>query len=498
MSTIDSILDVLRKTLEEKKQPLNEQYEVTSHWLARELDLVRKLVHYDPRDPTQSLSLEEMKSAPVPIVTNNSNYNSKKRKSPETSSEIKLSPEQKRSSVDVKDLLVAAGLPIDLNKLKKEQLLDELAKRGVTKFTMKNLKNELIDALENAITAEKRNSYKMEHDSVSSMTAFENNIVSVEPGVREASPLIEIISVPPAQPASAPESASAMKPRIRQGSLMDEFRKKVYNTNPSDAERDQKSKIENEFRNRQERHRDSIARKSQILEAPTAHGRQSAELVSPMDTIEAVQVSNVPFASSAAPSTAMDVASPIRATVHSTSQPEEAVEEEVQDSVVSMEEKDDIKDEEPEQDREFNGFEGGEAEEVVDENSESQGPLEQPQEEVVNEEPEEGEISDIEEEKEEEDEEKEEDTASVQSECLQNTSNSVLSQQSSATYSTHGSTHSKNSISSTGSGQSQPEATKKPSNLINLAGNASSFLDKPTNKPVVVSSFNCLIFFTVV
>jgi hypothetical protein len=478
MSTIDSILVVLRKTLEEKKQPLNEQYEVTSHWLARELDLVRKLVHYDPRDPTQSRSLEEMKSVPVPIVTNNSNYNNKKRKSPETSSEIKFSPDQKRPSVDVKDLLVAAGLPSDLNKLKKEQLLDELAKRGVTNFTMKNLKSELIDALENATTAEKRNRYKPEHDAVSSMTAYENIITSEEPMVREAVSMIE-------NPADAlvkttTEPTSTMKPCVRQGSLMDEFRKKVYSNNPSDAETIQTLKIENEFRNRQERHRDSIARKSQILEAPMSPALQPSITIPTTDA--EVMVSGVLFSFSAASSTAMDVGSPI----HSISQSAELAEEEVEETV-SVQEEDDIKDAVPEQEERINAHERAETEEVV-ESPCSQRPLEQSQEDVEEEEPEEGEVNDIEEEKEVEEEEKEEDTASVQSEFLQNTSNSVLSQQRSFMHSTSGSTHSKNSVSSSSSVQSQQEATKKPSNLVNLAGSSSSFLDKPTNKPVVVSN----------
>eukprot|EP01039_Chlorochromonas_danica_P016047 gene16047-18936_t len=170
MSSIDNILSILRKTLEEKKQPLNEQYEITSTWLAKELDIVRKLVQNDPRD------MQAIEETMIPAAASSgasSAHNSKKRKSPETASEFKLSPDQKRSSVDVKDLLAAAGLPVDLNKLKKEQLLDELVKRGGTKFNMKNLKNDLIDALESAIVLEKRNSFKVSQDEAAS--SYENS-----------------------------------------------------------------------------------------------------------------------------------------------------------------------------------------------------------------------------------------------------------------------------------------------------------------------------------
>lgn len=40
------------------------------------------------------------------------------------------SPELKRSSKDYEELALSAGLPSDLNRLKKEQLLDELESRG--------------------------------------------------------------------------------------------------------------------------------------------------------------------------------------------------------------------------------------------------------------------------------------------------------------------------------------------------------------------------------
>lgn len=455
MSSIDNILSSLRKTLEEKKQPLNEHYEITSTWLAKELDIVRKLVQNDPRD-MQAIE-EKMIPDAVSSAASSAN-NSKKRKSPETASEFKLSPEQKRSSVDVKDLLAAAGLPADLNKLKKEQLLEELVKRGVTKYNMKNLKNDLIDALESAILLEKRNSFKVSQEEATS--TYENmSPVNQQPFVAAVASVDEI-EAPAAAAAVAVEAApaSAAKPaRVRQGSLMAEFRKKVYNTSSQDADVDAKLKIENEFRNRQERHRDSIARKSQILEAPPAQ-EEAHE-----DAEEVIQSSSVPFASAAEEpeaqeaETAMDIASPIRETVRP-AEPEEV--------------------EQPEET--CDGANCDVAEEAVEAmDAAPEAPVveeSQPEAEAEAEaDKEEDDISDIEEDA--------SVTASVAADALQETSASALSQQSEASAFQQSS---KSSLSSTNSGQSHAsEPVKKPMNLVNLS-NSASFLDKPSAKPMVV------------
>lgn len=57
------------------------------------------------------------------------------------------SPEQKRNSSELQGVLEAEGLPSDLQRMKKEQLVSELVKRGELEYSMKNLKSELIDAL---------------------------------------------------------------------------------------------------------------------------------------------------------------------------------------------------------------------------------------------------------------------------------------------------------------------------------------------------------------
>lgn len=452
MSSIDNILSILRKTLEEKKQPLNEQYEITSTWLAKELDIVRKLVQNDPRDMQ---AIEETMIPTAASSAASSAHNSKKRKSPETASEFKLSPDQKRSSVDVKDLLAAAGLPVDLNKLKKEQLLDELVKRGVTKFNMKNLKNDLIDALESAIVLEKRNSFKVSQDEASS--SYENSSpVNQQPFVATVASVDEVEASAAVVAVEAAPASTAKPTRVRQGSLMAEFRKKVYNTSSQDADVDAKIKIENEFRNRQERHRDSIARKSQILEAPPAQ-EEAHE-----DAEEAIQSSSVPFASAAAEpeslaaETAMDIASPIRETVRpaepeEVEQPEEASDEAHCDAA----------------DEAVESMDAAPEATVVEE------PQPEPEAEADKEE---DDISDIEEDA--------SVSASVAADVLQETTASALSQQSESSAFQQSS---KSSLSSTNSGLSHAsEPVKKPTNLVNLSNSASSFLDKPATKPMVV------------
>jgi hypothetical protein len=70
------------------------------------------------------------------------------------SSNVPSSPLPKRSSWDFADMLVSAGLPTDLNRLTKEQLLKELQLRGNSTATIKSLKKELVDTLKDTIIAQ--------------------------------------------------------------------------------------------------------------------------------------------------------------------------------------------------------------------------------------------------------------------------------------------------------------------------------------------------------
>eukprot|EP01036_Dinobryon_divergens_P048076 gene48076-64510_t len=158
MGTIDKIVEALQRITEDKKNQVTDRYIEHSSWLSKEFLQLRQLIQQDSssnqtdpqneeEDDTNEIEFEEI--PPTESVSDDTdNKTRQKRKSPETCLDgIRTSPDSKRSSADYDELASAAGLPSDLNKLKKEVLLLELEKRGVTTMTMKSLKKDLIDVL---------------------------------------------------------------------------------------------------------------------------------------------------------------------------------------------------------------------------------------------------------------------------------------------------------------------------------------------------------------
>lgn len=79
---------------------------------------------------------------------NTNHENRQKRKSPEANlKSTHCSPLPKRVSTDFNEITAAAGLPSDLSKLKKEELLQEIESRGNCTMTMRAKKQDLIDVL---------------------------------------------------------------------------------------------------------------------------------------------------------------------------------------------------------------------------------------------------------------------------------------------------------------------------------------------------------------
>lgn len=193
MGTISKIVESLIAQRDDKIVKLNTRFDEHSSWLAKELEQVRQLVNQNPRDnlkskgvitttasssssstvvrsePPSAPANDELALPPVPVVISKesstessisessaANIKRQKRKSPETAlvKDIGASPELKRTSIDFEHLAISAGLPTDLNRLKKEQLLAELEARGETSLSMKSLKKELIDALKTALENE--------------------------------------------------------------------------------------------------------------------------------------------------------------------------------------------------------------------------------------------------------------------------------------------------------------------------------------------------------
>ena len=128
-STIETILHALQSTAHEKKEKLNETCKEKSVWLKNEFAVIRQLIQQNPRDACLEKRQSEVVSTDIvaSIASSSagrreSSLDGKKRKSPETVNAIKLSPQLKRTSVDVEDILSQVGLPADLNKMTKEQL----------------------------------------------------------------------------------------------------------------------------------------------------------------------------------------------------------------------------------------------------------------------------------------------------------------------------------------------------------------------------------------
>eukprot|EP01038_Epipyxis_sp_PR26KG_P006031 gene6031-8305_t len=272
MSTIQKILDSLSKINEDKKQQLTGVYHENSLWLSNELELIKKLINQNPREHIENgtnyaLDCDE--------TTKDDEINQKKRKSSDTnfnarSEDIaKVSPNQKRSSGETEKLFFDAGLPIDLNKLKKEQLLVELEKRGFVNFSMKTLKNILVDTLRDAIknTNDKNNQFMAENNiSVDLMVELSDSVNAPMFESQMSEP--EIV---PLESCKISSNSSTETKYIRKGgSLINNIRAAVntsdhLNVEKIDVSLDEvkyQEKIRDTFIERQNRHRDSQARKS--------------------------------------------------------------------------------------------------------------------------------------------------------------------------------------------------------------------------------------------
>jgi hypothetical protein len=149
MGTVEKILDTLKKMNNDRKDQATNLYEEHSMWLRNEFLKVKELILYPSSvDQNEKVMIkneaEEISATTVAVVTN-TNESRSKRKSPEMSeNSSRSSPLAKRSSIDI---IIAAGLPGDLNKLKKEELLHELESRGNCTMTMRAKKQDLIDSL---------------------------------------------------------------------------------------------------------------------------------------------------------------------------------------------------------------------------------------------------------------------------------------------------------------------------------------------------------------
>jgi hypothetical protein len=316
MSTTEKIFEALQATTQEKKKALTDSYKEKSVWLSNEFEVIKKLIQQNPRD--NCLAKPEAVAVAEPAVASSSarresSLDGKKRKSPETVNAVKLSPQQKRSSIDVDELLVQAGIRGDLNKLTKEQLLAELKKLGNTNFTQKQLKKELIDGLRDAVVANYH--AKNVEQSAASTTVDASELpraeleASADAPEQQQSASSEMVLSTPSKPA-APASA------VSRVSQMADIRLIVTAQSQTAPAAPVAPAIESEYQARQNRHRESVARMSMASSAEGAPALHSSEPVAPVVLVleQPVAVAPAPAAAPAVVETKEAEAAPAPAT----------------------------------------------------------------------------------------------------------------------------------------------------------------------------------------
>lgn len=247
MSTIENILQSLHANSADKKNTLTAYYNEKSVWMRNEFEVIKKLIKQNPRE-NLGKEAEVIDAAALDLSTAPSGKRSRE------ASLIKQSPAPKRTSIDVEDLVRQAGLPSDLNKMKKEQLLIELESRGNFSISMKNVKQAMIDALKDTLL--------QEHQSRSVPVQPEAVVVDAPSVEKPSSTFVEadtsMVLSTPSKPA-----------QVRKGSLMSDFRSKVTNSEmavtPGKPDVEQKKKIEDEYNARMHRQRESVAARQSVL-----------------------------------------------------------------------------------------------------------------------------------------------------------------------------------------------------------------------------------------
>ena len=272
-SLLDNISNKITKLGEEKKGLITGRYEEHSKWLVHEFSLIRELITKIPSNNSNNI---KSNGENIP-VSNTSNHNSndtknsnniknasQKRKSPEVAFSGS-SPVPKRSSADSVEIAKSAGLPSDLTKMKKDQLLNEIQSRGGSpSISMKSLKKDMIIALKALLNMEYANN---NNNQVIEQSPEPSNTNDNEPVVTE-----NIVEEPQNVEESQKEEEEELEmessttsdlSQSKAGSVMTEFRNQLQNNDSkTDTEDDVKQRVAAEFQARQRRHRDSQARKS--------------------------------------------------------------------------------------------------------------------------------------------------------------------------------------------------------------------------------------------
>ena len=295
MGTVEKIVDTLNKMCMDKKSQATHRYDEHSAWLASEFTNLRNLIQV--QNPRTSESRDSSESR-------------QKRKSPETCSNgFRNSPQAKRNSSGFADIAVAEGLPVDLNRLKKEELLAALESRGNCTMTMKALKKDLVDALkELLLDIHARDNREPEQplttDDVSE-TAEVISVTEAADSIQDSVPTVELAST-----SSSGRGGGVGSPQVRKVSILAEARQQINGARQSVLQEKQESSMERsqrltqEYEARKMRHRLSQVRVSNATggAGETRSRNESVESSGQADNdavVEQNEVSDMPDETSA-------------------------------------------------------------------------------------------------------------------------------------------------------------------------------------------------------
>jgi hypothetical protein len=259
MGTVEKIVDALVKMGSDKKTLAEVRYNEHSRWLNHEFSLIRDLIQQNPTDPA-SKTRQSSSSTRAASSSENSKAksNSNKRKSPETAiGDFGSSPEMKRGFVDYAELATQAGLPADLNRLKKEQLLGEIESRGCTSMSLRALKKDLIDMLKSLLIVSESNAEGSEDQENASPSDTQDTSSSPDSAaIQENGKQVETQNKSDA---------------IRNASMSD-LRNQVQNSifksqSRQETDDERRTRLAAEFQARRNRHRDSAAARTSAASA---------------------------------------------------------------------------------------------------------------------------------------------------------------------------------------------------------------------------------------
>jgi hypothetical protein len=375
MGTVETIVGAMLKMNQDKKALATARYEDHSAWLSREFDLIRELVNQESSQgalTSRKSSLDAKKHVTAPSSgAHLAKKGGGKRKSPEFAVGLEApsqgtsqcsvlapvagargSPAMKRPSpVDFSAALEAAGLPADLNKMKKDRLLQEIETRGgMDGVTMKSLKKDMVGALEKLLMREAVKAAAV----TASQSPKENrgakmNVAHCSLTGAVQKKVMKDTTTPPTMAMISPDAKSVTSSTgsAASKSSLASFRNQLRNDAPKETDDERNKRTTEAYEARQMRHRTSQARKSgvdpaNLMQSPPSSATKASTTPSPA-SVPMEEASPMPQSPIVKPSsTSKMTLEPTNSAPGTPEQPELGEEER------EMEAQDDEEDEEPE------------------------------------------------------------------------------------------------------------------------------------------------------